>query len=165
MIDDNEDERFVRRVVSGGQTGADRAALDAAMALGLDWGGWVPKGRLDENGVLPERYTNLVETEDARPETRTEMNVRDSDATVIFSHGALTGGSYYTQSRADAWSKPCLHVDLDRVSEADAELALREWLSRVRPEVLNVAGPRASRDAGIYDAVRRLLEAVLALQT
>ena len=87
---------MVTKIVSGGQTGADRAALDAALEVGFATGGWIPRGRRAEDGAVPERYGNLVETESDAYEPRTELNVRDSDATVIFSFGPAFGGSALT---------------------------------------------------------------------
>ncbi len=149
------------RIVSGGQTGADRAALDTALELGLETGGWVPAGRAAEDGAIPDRYPNLRQTDSPLPSVRTERNVRDSDATVIISHGALVGGSALTGSLARRLEKPLLHLDLDTMSELDASARLREWLSRKAPSVLNVAGARASEDAAIYAAVKRVLTAAL----
>jgi hypothetical protein len=85
--------------------------------------------------------------------------VRDSDATVIFSHGPLFGGSAYTQSKADEQGKPSLHIDLAAMAIPAAVRRLRQWLARVQPRVLNVAGPRASDDPAIYEGTRIVLEA------
>lgn len=145
------------RIVSGGQTGADRAALDVALELGLESGGWVPLGRQAEDGEIPERYAHMREADSPLPAVRTELNVRDSDATVIVSHGALVGGTALTQSIAHRLGKPLLHLDLDTISEATAARSLREWLIAEHPAVLNVAGARESEDAGIYAATRRVL--------
>jgi hypothetical protein len=152
---------FVERVVSGGQTGADRAALDVALALGVKCGGWVPKGRLDEDGIIPERYPDLKETDSADPKRRTELNVLDSDATLIFSHGDLTGGSLHTREVAARAGKPVKHVDLSRVNIETAAAGIRAWLSQIQPRVLNIAGPRASEDQNIYAATKAVLEHVL----
>lgn len=145
------------RIVSGGQTGADRGALDAALELGLETGGWVPRGRLAEDGVIPDRYPNLREAESGAPAVRTELNVRDADATLIVSHGALIGGTALTEKLAVQLGRPLLHLDLDRLPEPNASTALRDWLSERRPDTLNVAGARRSEDPKIHDAVRRLL--------
>jgi len=150
------------RIVSGGQTGADRAALDIALALGMETGGWVPGGRLAEDGVIPERYPNLVEAESACPAVRTELNVRDSDATVIFSHGAPTGGTALTESLVHRYGRLLLLLDLSTMTGIDASIRLREWLARHRPLVLNVAGARDSEDPEIYAATRRVLGEALA---
>lgn len=150
------------RIVSGGQTGADRAALDAALELGLDVGGWVPLGRQAEDGPIPPHYPNLQETESPNPAVRTRLNVRDSDATLVLSHGPLTAGSKLTLEEAERKRRPALHLDLETISEADAASALREWLRAHAPRSLNVAGPRASGDPLIAEATRRVLRAALA---
>jgi hypothetical protein len=152
---------LVEKIVSGGQTGADRAALDFALAGGLRVGGWVPRGRLAEDGRIPDRYAGLTETESADPAVRTARNVRDSDATLILSHGPLSGGSRFTLEEANRTGKPVLHLDLDRLPRASAAERLRRWLSEVRPAILNVAGPRASRDPRIASATAEVLAAGL----
>lgn len=149
------------RIVSGGQTGADRAALDAALELGLETGGWVPRGRLAEDGVIPDRYANLREAGSQLPAVRTELNVRAADVTVIFSHGSLGGGTALTERLARALAKPLLHLDLDGISEKDAAVALSEWLARRRPGTVNIAGPRESEDPAIYAAVKRVVMTAL----
>jgi hypothetical protein len=151
----------VRRIVSGAQTGADRAALDAAIEFGADCGGWVPRGRLDEDGVIPDRYPNLVETDGEGFAQRTALNVRDSDATLIVSHGSLTGGSKLTQQKARAYGRPSLHLDLALMSELEAVERARAWVAVFRPAVLNVAGPRASNDPAIYAKTRCIVEGLL----
>ncbi len=150
-----------RRIVSGGQTGADRAAWDAAIAAGLDYGGWVPQGRVAEDGPLAVRYQNLRETPSSDPAVRTEWNVRDADATLIFSHGGLTGGTALTRRCARRLRKPWLHIDLAALTSDEVEASIAQWLEAERPATLNVAGPRASNDPAIYGAVRTLLERVL----
>lgn len=151
----------IERIVCGGQTGADRAALDAAISRGIDYGGWVPKGRLDECGIIPACYQNLKEADDARPETRTALNVRDSDATLILAHGPLQSGSAYTRDMARELGRPCCSVDLKQISLNDAVQAIGSWLDKVRPNVLNVAGPRASEDTLIYDDVIKIMESLV----
>ncbi|MFQ5415633.1 MAG: putative molybdenum carrier protein [Myxococcota bacterium] len=154
----------VEKLVSGGQSGADRAALDVALELGLDCGGWVPRGRLAEDGAIPERYPNLVETESRDPAVRTERNVRDSDATVIVSLGALHGGSALTRDVAARLPRRLLHIDLACASIDAAAARVRSWLADVRPRTLNVAGPRASEDPRIFEDVRQILCLALATQ-
>jgi hypothetical protein len=149
------------KIVSGGQTGADRAALDFALANGIAVGGWVPKGRLAEDGRIPDRYPGLVETGSADPGVRTARNVRDSDATLIVSHGPLDGGSLLTLQEAKRLSRPVLHLDLDRENPAAAAARLRSWLAEVGPAVLNVAGPRASKDPRITAATGEVLAEAL----
>ena len=152
---------MIQKIISGGQTGADRAALDVALSFGFEVGGWVPKGRLAEDGVIPSRYPNLVETESKHLKARTKLNVRDSDATVIVSHGPLLGGSAYTQVKAIELDKPHLHLDLEKLTAAEAVNRLHEWLAQINPVVLNVAGPRASKDAHIYEKTKAILALLL----
>jgi hypothetical protein len=146
------------RVVSGGQTGVDRAALDAALALGLACGGWCPKGRLAADGRIPERYP-LTETPSDDYPQRTEWNVRDSDGTLILYAGALRGGSALTARLSERYQRPCLALDLLAAPEPGA---IRAWLARNAIRVLNVAGPRAGDAPGLYEKARALLDALLA---
>ena len=150
-----------RRVISGAQTGADRAALDVALELGIESGGWVPRGRLDENGRIPDRYTGLRETASAEWNQRTEANVREGDGTLILSRGPLTGGSLFTEETAKRLRRPCLHLDLDRSPPADAASVAREWIEQYEIAVLNVAGPRASKDPEIHALASRVLRLLL----
>lgn len=101
---------MIRKIISGGQTGADRAALDVAIKMNIPHGGWIPKGRLTEEGPLPDRYQLKEMTTGSYPK-RTEWNVTDSDGTLILTHGELTGGSKLTREYAHKHHKPCLHVD------------------------------------------------------
>jgi len=103
---------MIKKIVSGAQTGVDRAGLDAAMKLGVATGGWCPAGRLAEDGTIPEKYA-LTETESADYKVRTEWNVRDSDATLILNLGPLEGGTALTTELAKQHKKPCLIVRLD----------------------------------------------------
>jgi hypothetical protein len=152
---------MLKRIVSGGQTGADRAAWDVALELGLELGGWVPRGRLAEDGTIPARYSGIREAEAADPSVRTVLNVRDSDATLVISNGALSGGSLLAYREAVLCGKPVLHLDLSVLSSADAVAQARQWLQAVRPISLNVAGPRASQDPFISEGAAALLRAVL----
>lgn len=149
----------VNKIVSGGQTGADRAALDVAIEQGIDHGGWAPRGRWAEDGPLPPRY-QLRETDSSQVAVRTEWNVRDAGATLIFGHGPLSGGTALTLIYAERLDKPSLYVDMEQQEEATAAAEIRVWLARIRPVTLNVAGPRASNDPLIYDAVLRVLRRV-----
>ena len=151
----------LRRIVSGAQTGVDRAALDVALELGIPCGGWVPLGRIDERGRIPDRYPNLRETASADWDERTEANVRDSDGTLILSHGPLTGGSAYTEEVAVRLGRPHLHIDLSELPEEPAATAIRAWIDRDGVEVLNVAGPRASKDPGVRERVMAVLRQAL----
>ena len=144
----------IERLVSGGQSGVDRAALDFALELGLACAGWCPKGRRAEDGVLPERYP-LRETPSPDYAQRTEWNVRDSDATLVLSCGKPTGGTALTIQLAALHGKPCLVEDLLRPG-LNAERA-RRWLQRLKVRSLNVAGPRESGAPGAYRRARDFL--------
>jgi hypothetical protein len=146
------------KVISGGQTGVDRAALDAALELGLDVGGWCPRGRRAEDGRIPDRYP-LKETASAAYPARTAANVRDADATLILTHAsAVSRGTALTRRLASAHGKPLLEVDLAQHPRPEA---VREWLERMAIGTLNVAGPRQSEAADIYAASRAFLREVL----
>lgn len=149
--------RAIKTIISGGQTGVDRAALDFAIERGIETGGFVPKGRLAEDGPLPETYRNLTETDSADPAERTRLNVETSDATLIISRGGLFGGSALTRQIAQSAGKPFLHVDLAASTIEDAVNEASEWLVGVNCERLNVAGPRASEDGEVDDLTRRFL--------
>lgn len=145
-------------IVSGGQTGADRAALDWALERGLQPGGWCPNGRGAEDGVLPPKY-HLRETESADPAQRTEWNVRDSDGTVIFSlREELSGGSLLALEKAQEMGKPCLRIWKGMARPAGI---LRQFVQKHGIQKLNVAGPRESEEAGIGEFVRAGLEGLV----
>lgn len=146
------------RIVTGGQTGVDRGALDAALALRIPHGGFCPAGRLAEDGVIPSQY-DMTELESRWYPDRTEKNVVESDATLILHDAELGGGTALTLRVAVKLAKPCLTVCLDDVDAACHKIRL--WLADVRPAVLNVAGPRESSSPGIHAATRGLLVAVL----
>ena len=150
---------MLKRIISGGQTGADRAALDFAIKMEIPHGGWIPKGRLAEDGPLPSKY-HLKEMRTKIYPKRTEKNVVDSDGTLIVSHGRLTGGSQYTMDMAIMHGKPWLHINLNETSTLEAAQKVIDWVLSNRIETLNVAGPRASKDPKIYRAVFELLETV-----
>ena len=151
---------MLTKIVSGGQTGADQAALDVAIELGIPHGGWIPKGRPTEAGPLPEKY-QLQEMATTSYPKRTEQNVIDSDGTAIISHGKLTGGSEFTRKSAEKHNKPWLHLDLEKMSLTYAARLLKSWAMDNGVKVLNVAGPRASKDKEIYDTTVKLLTAIL----
>lgn len=150
---------MIAKIISGGQTGVDRAALDAAIRLGIPHGGWIPKGRLTEEGPLPAAY-ELVETASAVYAERTEKNVIDADGTLIISRGELAGGSEVTREMAVKHERPWLHVDLERMSAFQAAIEICHWIDANRIAILNVAGPRASKDPTIYASALALIEAV-----
>ena len=140
---------MIRKIISGGQTGADRAALDAAIKLAIAHGGWIPKGKITEDGPLPEKY-KLKETRSSGYAERTAKNVQDADGTLIISRGQLTGGSEYTREMAIKHKRPWLHIDLSQVAAFQAASTINQWVLQNEIEILNVAGPRASKDPGIY---------------
>jgi len=146
------------KIISGGQTGVDRGALDAAVALGIEHGGWCPLGRLAEDGRIPDRY-RLRETETSDYPERTERNVLDSDATLILCRGPLSGGTELTRRLAEAHGRPCRVVDLE---EAPSIEPIHRWLTEQRVSVLNVAGPRESQSPGIAAAAQEFIERLLA---
>jgi hypothetical protein len=133
-----------------------------AIRLSIPHGGWVPKGRLAEDGPLAGTY-NLRETPTAVYAERTEKNVMDSDGTLIISRGQLTGGSEYTREMALQHGRPWLHVDLEGTAAFRSAVMISEWISRNDIRVLNVAGPRASKDPHIYRDASMLLESVFYL--
>jgi len=140
----------------------DQAALDAAIKLDIAHGGWIPRGRLTENGPLPEKY-NLQETRSSSYAERTEKNVLEADGTVIISRGELTGGSQYTGQLAARHGRPWLHINLEQTSAFQAASAINEWIKLNKIETLNVAGPRASKDPTIYREAFGIIESVFYL--
>ena len=146
------------RIVSGGQTGVDRAALDVALELGWPVGGWCPAGRAAEDGPIPARYP-LRETPSADPAQRTAWNVRDSDPTLLLSSGDPSPGTGRAREEARVLGRPVYtwHV----TSPADTG-SFRRWLQVHRVAALNVAGPRESESPGVYDAARTLLRTLFA---
>jgi hypothetical protein len=147
------------KIISGGQTGADQAALDAAIRTQTAHGGWIPKGRKTEEGPLPKKY-HLQEMSSRNYRDRTEKNILEGDATLICSHGPLTGGSALTEALAIRHKKPLLHLDFTHYSLDKAMDTLNKWLQAHSVQILNVAGPRASGDPQIYQKVYQLLCAV-----
>jgi len=151
----------ILRIISGAQTGADRAAIDVAIDYGIEYSGWVPKGRLAEDGIISDRYCNLLESDSESPDVRTKLNVCDSNATLIISHGPLSGGSKYTEEVAEELGVDCKHLDLDRLTIDEAVEQLRSWLKPKGRVVLNVAGPRSSSDPNIYADTKEIISRVL----
>lgn len=147
---------FVTQIISGGQTGVDRAALDAAMALGIPHGGWCPRGRRAEDGPIPTHY-QVHETASSEYRVRTEQNVIAADATLILYQEPLQGGTQLTFRFCQEHAANCLLITLP---SAEPE-KVTTWLRTTQPAVLNVAGPRESTSPGIYAEARRFLDAVL----
>lgn len=142
------------QIISGGQTGVDRAALDCALEFGFSCGGWCPKGRLAEDGILDKKYP-LQETPSQEYSQRTEWNVRDSDGTLILSFGKPTGGTLFTIECAKKLGKPYLVFDL----KSDLDIALfPSWLKKNHIAILNIAGPRESlKPETIYRLAKKML--------
>jgi hypothetical protein len=151
----------VDKIISGGQTGADRGGLDAAVDLGIPHGGWCPRGRRAEDGTVPAAY-RLMETETAEYAERTERNVVEADATVVFTFGEAEGGSGLTLDLARRHGKPHLHVDLLKLPPERASDLLRDWVAGEGVGILNVAGSRESNAPGIQALVRTIVGAALA---
>lgn len=150
---------MIQRIVSGGQTGVDRAALDAALDADFPCGGWCPLGRLAEDGPLDARYP-LTEAETDEYAERTELNVFDSDGTLILTRGQPTGGTAFTIACAEAHGRPYLHLDLDVLAEASTAF---DWANTYEIAVLNVAGPRERNAPGIYDAALVFMRELIGL--
>ena len=149
------------KVISGGQTGVDRAALEWAVGHGVPHGGWCPKGRKAEDGVIPPQF-HLVETQSEEYPVRTRLNIRDSDATVIFSERhELSGGTRETFEMAHEMGKPLLHL-LSATTVQEAAARLRSFIDANRVKVLNVAGPRASQAPHVGEFVKAVLSRAVA---
>jgi len=154
---------MIKTVMSGGQTGADRGGLEAAIACGVPHGGWCPKERKSEDGTIPVHY-QLRETASDDYTERTRANVKDSDATVIFFCSELSGGSRLTAEVCKKRNKPCLVIDLN---DCDDKQACREIVTWLKQEfllgdiILNVAGSRESQAPGIYERVLDVMVTVL----
>ena len=148
--------RFCQHIVSGGQTGADRGALDFAIEHGYTHGGWAPQGREAEDGKIPLKY-QLLELGHGGYRQRTRRNVEDSDATLIINRGELDGGTLATQMFAQRLNKPFLVIQLDLGIDGKSVTDVIEWLRLHKIKTLNVAGPRESKRPGIYSAARELL--------
>lgn len=149
---------MIEKIVSGGQTGADRAALDWAISRGIPHGGWCPKGRRAEDGTIPAKY-ELQETTSTSYASRTEMNVLESDGTVILSlKPLLSGGSLQAAEFAAKHSKPLLHI---HTGTRDAPRKLVAFVRDNGITTLNVAGPRASSEPTIAEFVMKVLDEAL----
>lgn len=143
-------------IISSGQSGADRGGLDAAIELGMAYGGTCPKGRKSDDGLIPPRY-RLHEGEALEPGERSEANVRDADATLVLTFGRLGGGSRQVAELARKHGKPCLHLDLNIEPTDDAVRRVRAWIGENQIRTLNVSGSRESESAGLQGAVKDLL--------
>lgn len=162
---------MIQKIISGGQTGVDRAALDFAIKQDIPYGGWCPKGRLDENGVIPSQYTNLKEvpcefTSDAENyAARTIANIKDSDGTLILVPSIplpdeIKDGTVLTLEESRKHKKPHLLLSLSEQTPDNASLVLK-WIDENAIKVLNIAGPRESSCPWIYGASLRFLKNVI----
>jgi hypothetical protein len=148
---------MMEKIISGGQTGADQAALDVAVKYNIPYGGWIPRGRRTEAGPLPARYQmSMMPTSDYRD--RTLKNIQDSHGTVVLYRNRLMGGSRLTRQLAKSEEKPCMAVNLVTHDPFEAAVTLQSFADEYRINVLNVAGPRASHDPDIYMDVKMVLE-------
>ncbi len=147
----------IERIVSGGQTGVDRAALDVAIELDIPHGGWCPRGRRAEDGVIPECY-QVREHPSEYYADRTRQNVLDADGTLVLYGDRLEGGTLMTAKFAEAQGKAVYRV---RLSGRISYVACIEWFEAEKIRVLNVAGPRASKDPHIYTKALRYLRQLL----
>jgi len=145
------------RIISGGQTGVDRAALDIAIELGMPHGGWCPCGRIAEDGIINVHY-QLYETDSEDYAQRTDFNVRDADGTLILNAGELSGGTALTVQCAKQLNKPYLIINLNEPFSFEPVYA---WLNWHGIKILNIAGPRESKCQGIYSLTEQFLRALL----
>lgn len=152
--------RRLRRIVSGGQSGVDRAALDAALARGFPCGGWCPRDRWSEDGPIPDHYP-LSESDSPDPAVRTEANVRDSDATVVIASGPLTGGTRLTADLARRLGRPLCTIDVAQTGVPHAVGRLARFVAEQGVGVLNVAGPRRSQAPDVGAAARDIIGGLL----
>jgi hypothetical protein len=150
------------KIISGGQTGVDRAALDVALKYGIECGGWVPAGRLDEFGRIPDYYP-LKELAHGGVNERTLANLRDSDGTVIFYCDEIRGGTERTLQCCVREKRPHCLIDATKLSVDQAATAVFDFAGQKKIKVLNVAGPRQSEWLGGYDYAFRTLEAFVRL--
>ena len=154
---------MIKKIISGGQTGVEQAALDAAIQWNIDYGGWIPKGRKTETGQLPNKY-KMKEMPTTNYSIGIEKNVDDSDGTLIISRGNLTGGSKFAEEIALRYKKPCLHIDLDKIEAFSAAQKISNWISDSSIDILNVTGPRSSENPGIYQSALNLLLTVFHME-
>ena len=153
---------MLKKIISGGQIGADQAALDAAIKYNFPYGGWIQKGRKTQSGILPDKY-HLKEMFVAGFKERIEQNVIDSDGTVVISHGNLSGGADYSQKMAKKHNRPCIHIDLNETPAFIAASKINTWIIENNIELLNVAGSRASEDPDIYRETFYIVEGTIML--
>jgi len=145
------------KIISGGQTGVDRAALDVGLRHGIETGGWCPTGRLDEFGRIPDRYP-VQELKNGGFTERTLQNVKDSDGTVVIYPGKLTGGTEQTVQFCVAQQRPRLLIDASKIPSEEAAKLISDFVRKMQIEILNVAGPRQSEWPDGYNYAYRVLD-------
>jgi Circularly permutated YpsA SLOG family len=151
---------MLQKIISGGQTGADQAALDSAIKFNIAHGGWVPKDRKTEQGILPAKY-RMQEMMTKDYPARTRQNIMDSDATLIIAGISLTGGSRLTKNLAKELGKPFFHIDYVSMDDFEAAMIAHSFIVDNDIEILNVAGPRLSSDPAVYAGTRTIIEAMI----
>ena len=155
---------MLKKIISGGKTGADRAALDVALKLGIPHGGWIPKDRMAEDGPLPNVY-RLKETPTDSYDACSEKNTQEANGTLIIARGKLTDGTNYARRMTLKHKKQLLGIDLNLINHYDAASLVASWIRMQNVKVLYVAGPRASEDRQIYQDVVIILEQVVQILT
>lgn len=150
---------MLEHIISGGQTGVDRAALDVALEHNFQCSGWCPKGRKAEDGPLPARYP-VKETKSSDYRVRTELNVKETDGTLVLTWGKPTGGTAFTIKLAHKHKKPCLVLGLEK-NDPEIVMTIKNWIEKNNVRVLNVAGPRESKTPGIYKTAKDILIGLL----
>ncbi len=151
------------KIISGGQTGVDRAALDAALESGISAGGWCPEGRKAEDGPIAEKYP-LQELPDGGYEERTLKNVQDSDATIIIYFKSISGGTKETLLYCLNEKKPYLLIDGSGITEDSASKRIKQFIDENQILLLNVAGPRASKEKRAYEYTKQVITLMLERQ-
>ncbi len=147
---------MIKKIVSGGRTGAEQAALDAAIKLDIPYGGWIPTGGDAKSRNAPEKY-QLHEMATARFADASEKNTLESNASLIISYGVLTGRSALTRKLAMKYGRRWMHIDLNATPSVQAMSIVSSWIRLYDIEVLNVTGPRSSRNPDIYHDTMSLL--------
>lgn len=154
--------KLIKKIISGGQTGVDIAALDTAIKLNIPYGGWIPKKRKTESGHLPLKYKmSVMDTIDYKE--RTKQNIIDSDATAIIYRSKLAGGSLFTRNFARLMHKPYCLIDLLTIEAFEASIILQSFVTDNKIRILNIAGPRASHQPLIYQETKIIIETMIYL--
>ena len=153
---------MIKKIISGGQTEADHAALDVAIKLGIPHGGWIPKGRISEDGPLPDKY-KLQEMPTENYSECIKQNVIDSTGTLIISYGRLTGNSDYARKMALRHRRQILGIDLNQTIDSKAASLLNDWIQLYRIEILYVIGPSSTVNPDVGKHTKLIVEWALLL--